>query len=111
MVRGNRVIASSDAGILTATLRPEDYIWDQNSHRYTTWVESEWFGWLFDEIFPYVYHATQGWQYQTVDSEGNIAIYDYGLGKWVWTSQTPDRWFYDYNTEKWIQEPDFSKVL
>ena len=132
LVGDDVVVAFSPYAIAAAALDRTDYIWNRGARYLNGWVESAWYGWLFDGTFPFTYHAQQGWQYQVIDPQGNIAYWDYALGKWAWTnrnyypylyvwdgpeggwvyyepeSSTPNRWFYDFNGEDWVQEIDFA---
>jgi hypothetical protein len=48
---------------------------------------SDWFGYLYDADFPFVYHFNFGWIYAPPGvNKGNFWFYDFGGLEWAWTN-------------------------
>jgi cyclophilin family peptidyl-prolyl cis-trans isomerase len=98
------------------------------------WLESAWYGWVFSEAWPLVFHANHGRQWILPDGDSTTLyahdelldsliytttrayphIYVYRLGKWVYFAEgsgngvLPSRWFYTFEADnpRWVYEED-----
>lgn len=94
------------------------------------WKKSDWFGFLVDTTFPWIYHINHRWTYVHSQSEKQVYLYDLSLG-WLWTgygiypalyayreskwlyyiegTSAPERWFVDYDSSQYLQEQNLLK--
>ncbi|MFC1453425.1 DUF4465 domain-containing protein [Verrucomicrobiota bacterium] len=64
------------------------------------WRHSEWFGYLNDESYPWVYHLEHGWIYCEGERTGFLFWTD-GLG-FLWTADTVYPWVFDTGRGTWL---------
>jgi hypothetical protein len=90
-------------------VRQPDYSpWSGIGRRQTNGVKSTPVGSLWDDTFPWIYHAEIGsWCYilpQDVYSGGYWAWQMTG-NSWIWISRSWPGWYYDYGSENWLTYP------
>lgn len=72
------------------------------------WLESDWYGWLLADPFPYVQHLNHGYQYiDPASSTSVFYIYDYKLQSWLYTtsalySHQNGPYLYAYRPAVWL---------
>jgi len=107
----------------------ESYVWWDATDAGGGWLQSGWYGWFNDLLYPFIYHLEHGWQYCLGDSQDNLSVYDYSLqcwfsvrrqrypliylsgrhAGWYWYfkgGQSPNRWFYSYASGQYVNEKD-----
>ncbi len=65
----------------------------------------DWFGWIYDEGDPWIWHLDHGWLYTNGPNQESIFLYDRALGSWLWTNRTVYPWVYYFEpgaTARWI---------
>jgi cyclophilin family peptidyl-prolyl cis-trans isomerase len=68
------------------------------------WLESDWYGWVYGEAFPRIFHANHG--HQRVIDDGDwrsLYAYDQHLRSIVYTSTAIYPVFYIHRIGKWVQ--------
>jgi rhamnogalacturonyl hydrolase YesR len=62
-------------------------------------------GWIWDQEFPWIYHAGLGsWCYVWPEESYNGGYFAWWMaeGTWIWFSAVWTGWYYDYSTGRWI---------
>jgi len=85
---------------------PVDYnfiLWNQKDFVYLRngWKWFDWFGYVNDEIYPWVKHFEHGWMYSVSSSSDSIWFYTWDMG-WLWTSTTLYPYIYRSSDDAWL---------
>ena len=89
------------------------------------WRLSDWFGYLWDETYPWIYHSNHHWAFVDATKETSVFLFDSSIG-WIWTAygiypalysfssgtwlyfvlgtNHPERWFIDYDSGEYLSE-------
>lgn len=60
-----------------------------------------WFGSLWDDHFPWIYHLRHGWLYLASEDPGGTWVYDRSLG-WMWMAPEAYPYFYVHGRGEWV---------
>ena len=92
---------------LTATNYLPNYLWPEAETTPEGWKYVDWFGYLTDNYFPWVYHADHGWMFVDAEDTSEIRLWSESLGWWL-TSKDLYPTFFSLDLNDWLtyQEND-----
>lgn len=66
------------------------------------WMNTAWYGWIFADTFPYIFHPNHGTQFVGDTSEyPDFYFYDWDLD-WIYTSESEYPNIFLYNSLQWV---------
>ena len=81
----------------------EPYLWANAVRVDDEWRHSDWYGFLSDSGFPWIWHAEHGWQWCEGEAESSIFLLDMELDSWIWTGKAVYPWIYKFGAnDGWI---------
>jgi hypothetical protein len=63
-------------------------------------------GWIMDDHYPYIFHASAGWLWIVAQGASLDAFYGYDFAGeyWFWSRDNLGGWRYDFNSSEWRQQ-------
>lgn len=85
---------------LTSKAAPED-VFGPDLDPQLAGLQSDWFGTVYVENYPWVYHWKLGWLWVGTESRDNLWLHHENLG-WVWTRTSYYPYLYRDETHAWV---------
>lgn len=63
---------------------------------------SPWYGDLFIDSFPWIWHLHHGWQYIVYPAGSGIWVYDAVIGQWLWATPSSPYFFFEFGRNVWV---------
>jgi len=79
---------------MMAAESPEPYLWADAPRIDQEWRHSDWYGYLSDTSYPWIWHSEHGWQWCVGQSKSNVFFWDVELDSWIWTNNSFYPWIY-----------------
>lgn len=70
-------------------------------HVAADWAESDWYGMVSDNGYPWLYHPAHAWVFGTGQNEENLYLFDEGIG-WYWTGYHAYPYLFSLTLSKWL---------
>ncbi len=97
------IVIIFETRVCAQTVVYQDWRGDDTMDVGSGWKLSSWFGYFYDESFPWIYHETQGWLYSESVSSESVWFWDQNIG-WIWTSDESYPYLFIYETSAWVTD-------